>query len=138
MKMKRLILVMLALLCVVLAGCKNEQKDFSNIESHDPILCDIAAEPDIYKNMSSEDFLKIINDKNYGDTVKLSDDDLCYAENERGYKAYLIEKKFIYVEINDAKNPENNESRLVYIKNNRISDETMKKSDFEKFIRKYI
>lgn len=138
MKMKKLLLIMLALLCVVLAGCKNEQKDISLLESHDLILCDIAAEPEIYRNMTGEQFIKTINDANYGKSVKFSDDDLCYEEQERGYKAYMIEKKFIYVEITDKENPENNEMRLVFIKNGRISDETLKKSDFEKFIRKYI
>ena len=138
MKMKKLLLVMLALLCIVLTGCQNEQKEISLIESHDPILCDIAAEPKIYVNMSSEDFIKTVTDANYGKSVKFSDDKLCYEEQERGYKAYMIENKFIFVEINDKENPENNEMRLVYIKNRRISDETTKKSDFEKFIRKYI
>lgn len=138
MKMKSLILVLLALLCVVLAGCKNDQNEIPLIESHDLVLCDIAAAPDIYKNMSSEKFIKIITDKNYGDAVKLSDDDLCYEDTDRGYKAYMIEKKFIYVEVTDKDNPDKNESRLVYIKNGRITDDTTKISDFEKFIRKYI
>ena len=69
MKMKKLLLVMLALLCIVLTGCKNEQKEISLIESHDPILCDIAAEPKIYVNMSSEDFISLCV-KEYGDLDK--------------------------------------------------------------------
>ena len=99
--MKRLVLVMLALLCVVLAGCKNEQKEIPPIESHDPVLCEIATEPDIYSNMSSEEFIKVITDVNYNDTVKFSDDDLCFEDRDHFYKAYLIEKKFIYVEVDD-------------------------------------
>lgn len=129
---------MLALLCVMLAGCENEQKEIMPIESHDPILCDIAAAPDSYYSMSSEEFIKTITDEKYGDTVKLPDHYLCYADIELKYKAYMIEGKFIYVEIKDNDNPDKNESRLVYIKNRRISDEATKISEFEKFIRKYI
>lgn len=129
---------MLAVLCLTLSGCKNTQKEIQPIESHDPILCDIAATPDIYKNMSSEDFISIITDENYGDTVNFSDDDLCFEDIGLGYRAYMIEEKFIYVEVNNEKQPEINETRLVYFKNGRITDDTTKISDFEKFIRKYI
>lgn len=137
MKMKRLVLVMLALLCVVLAGCKNEQKEIPPIELHDPILCEIATEPDIYSNMSSEAFIKVITDDNYNDTIKFSDDDLCFEDRDHFYKAYLIEKKFVYVEVDDKNNSKNSGQRLVYFKNGRIKADTRKVSDFESFIRKY-